>query len=225
MRLRRRWWVLVGVATFVLVGSATGVGVAAARYQPLEYGGLSMDVAGARVESFDLGPDAPEGLEDIPYHDGAVVTYGFDLANNGGWGVRITSFEPPPPITFFRALLKPFEVRLEPHIGPHGGDQGPTSDNDTVPFQPFDLGPGQDRWIVVRAHLTDCEFFSSGSSNVIYDQEIHFSFFAIDHEAHVRMRYVLRITSPPWSECPRPRSLPDVPTAAPLPTPDLQRTP
>jgi hypothetical protein len=225
--MRRRTWVLVGVGTAAVL-AGTGVGVAAALYQPLEEGPYGLSVQGAPYERLDLslGPDGPESFETITYRDGATVAYGFAVRNGGPWGVRITGVDLGPGPGMYVQLITPYQARLEPHNGPHAGRLGGTTDSETIPFQPFDLGPGEDRWVLIRARLGNCEGWSTGSTVRISDQGFQYSVLGIDHHASVRRRSsYIRISSPPASQCPRPRTVPDRPPATPFATPPPSPSP
>jgi hypothetical protein len=192
--MRRRTWVLVGTAAFVLVGGGVGVGVAAARYQPLLGSSFSLAPAGKEIQP-DSAYSPDDRVMQYAYSDGEVITYGVTVHNSGSFTVRITSVETPP--SWFHALLKPTGVRTD-----RPGHGLSYEDADTVAFQPFDLHPGDDRLLLVHLRVGDCQGFGPGVTETIDSVAVHFSFLGIDHRAEIPFGTGIQVVAPPADGCP-----------------------
>lgn len=218
--MRRRTWATISVCSLVIVvGAGGGVAVAAARYQPLGPGPLGDTVAAREgvQQTLPRDPSSGQSVIDVVYRDGSVVTYGFSLRNTGHWGVRVTEIEVAP--ASFEALLRPIDIRMDARLGPHDGVQAPMVDAGTVPFQPFDLGPDQDRWIVIRARMEGCEFYEPGGGLTLTGQTVRFTVLGIiEHQAEIAFPQGIEVLSPSRDACPRPGRYPVGPTPS-APTP------
>jgi hypothetical protein len=176
--MRRRTWVLVGTAAFVLLGGGVGVGVAAARYDPLEPS--SIDLApGAQTISLRIpGFGSTEAVR-FSCGRGGTVQLGVTVLNTGGWTVHITSVATSPE-SGLHPMLTPSGFRVDRPGGPLRYD-----DADTTPFAPFDLHPGEDRLLFVHLRLGNCAYFSPGNLNSIDELVVHFSFLGFDHRTRL----------------------------------------
>jgi hypothetical protein len=132
----------------------------------LEQGSLSRLPVQARVVPVDLPtPGEPEEIAVVPYRDGGRTFYGFSVRNDGPLSVTVTEVERPAAPDDSYALFRPVEVRMARE------DFGTEAD---VPFRPFTLGSGQERYLEVIGKFEDCEHHLPGSSNGTSSQQVRF---------------------------------------------------
>jgi hypothetical protein len=177
------------------VGGGTGGGVAVARYQPLVIGSMEEAPSGQQIDLDSFS--GPTEAYQYAYHDGGVITIGPGVVNTGHFAVRITGVDTP---HGQHTLLRPVSIRTN-----IPGRELSYDDDGTMPFQPFDLAPGDDRVLLIHLRMSDCEFFAPGGVESFDAIVVHFSFLGIDHRAEVPLNQPVQVAAPAAAaDCPRP---------------------
>ncbi len=157
MRARRPWnLVLVGVL-IVLVALLVSGYAWADSYQPLTAGSYGLFPAGSVT--------GRNGETSITFRAGAPFALGFSVRNQGGFTVRVVGVPLVGATPFSTRLLvsKPLE---HPRAVP-----GPTA-----PFRPFDLGPGEERMLILRGWFASCFTTGAGTVAEFTDLPVRFQF-------------------------------------------------
>ena len=175
--MRRRTWVLVGAGVGVAALLGTGIGLAA-RYQPLVTGGLNT------------------GSGPVSYREGGVVIIGPSLTNEGHFTVRITGADLPSPQP--RSMLRMTALRTN-----IPGQAWRVDEDGTMPFQPFDLGPGDTRLLLIEMTMGDCAHFGVGTVSSVDEVVVHYSFLGFDHRAELSADPGATVTAPSNADCPQ----------------------
>lgn len=193
--MRRRWVILI-VAAVVVLGVLVG-GRAWVRGQDyLTSGSTSRVPLQARVvEDDNAAPDEPQEIAVVPYRDSARVVYGLSLRNDGPLSVEVTEVAElePPGESFF--LFRPVEVRM--------GEESQPGTHAPIPFRPFSLEPGEERYLEVTGVLEDCEHHAPGSSTLISAQFVDFEVLGQELEAEVTLPTTIEFRYTRRTRCPR----------------------
>jgi hypothetical protein len=162
------------------------------------FGNSSKVPAGSHDEKIDApDPGGPTEAAVTPYSDGARVTYGFAIRNDGPFSVKVTEIEKPerPGASFF--MFRPVEVRMADREGPETRATGP--------FRPFTLKKDHQRFVEVVGQLGDCEHYAPGSAEFIDAQPVKFKVLGqtLTNDVALPTRVEFRITDA--TKCPRAR--------------------
>jgi hypothetical protein len=163
----RRRTVVIALAVVVVVGVVVG-GLAWVRGQDyLEPGSTSRVPADARiVRNDDAAPGEAEETALIPYRDGAQLVYGLSVRNRGPFSVKVTEVARPEAPGESNFLFRVVDVRM--------ATREFAGTDARVPFRPFALGRGEERYVEVIGRLGDCEFWMRRSSETIPRQSVRF---------------------------------------------------
>ena len=173
-----------GVALAVLIGSV------AWRYQPLERVGPL--TAGSEMEVVTIEEFEEAGAHVMRYTDGGYVTYAFTVRNTGPVGVTVTGLSLPDESE--RRMLQPVTAGLA---------TGATAEaTDMEPFEPFALGAGQERQIIVQARMDNCEYYTERAIETVDSQRITYRAVGIPRAATVSFEEPLLVRSPTIKRCP-----------------------
>jgi hypothetical protein len=200
LRMRRRG-LLVAVVVVVLVAVLVGGRAWVRGRDYLAFGSSSRVPATARVVKVDPGaPSATDQVAVVPYRDGERVVYGLAVRNDGPLSVKVTEVErrEAPKASFF--MFRPLEVRMSGDA--HAATRAP------LPFRPFTLKPGHERYVEVIGRLGDCEHYAPGSSEVIYTQRVHFKVLGQSLTDDVALPTAIEWRYSRATRCPRERASP-----------------
>lgn len=180
-------WPVAAVAALVVVGGLASWQVAARIDVPLT--SASFAVRGARPERVG-GP--------LRYDHGASFRYVFDVTNVGEHSVTVTRVP---------LALRP-ERRMQFLLDETGVLMGrePGLDSPPVPFQPFELRPGESRLIYIEARFANCRGWWGNDLMGDHEQAIWTSRLGVESKTLLRFAAPLRIRGPAFDDCPaRPR--------------------
>lgn len=173
--------VLLRIA-LALMGAVLIAGIAwLGSYQPLTAGNTA-EIPGDLAEEFFRGREEIA----VDYEHGKTHTYAFTVQNTGPLPTTVLKVVPP------RAgLLHPEEVRTSP------ADNPLSLDPDTaVPFEPFRLGVGEERGIVVMARFLRCDRYEGGGGIRRIGEELSVRTFVLTRTASIRFPRTIRVGSP-----------------------------
>lgn len=208
---QRRLWRHQRWLQVAAIGSATGLtlaGVATWNYQPITAGSTGRHLGVHRVIS---SPGVP-AAQVFRFEPGASTSVGFSITNRGSRTVRITGV----PQGESRSYL--FD-RVELRVG-DGGDNELRggSPKGLIPFEPFDLHPGTQRFIEVQGRFaSDCDVapipadadpakFHAGLS--WRDQVVNYEFGRIKHQTRIEMHDTIAVETGGDFVCPDRRGTP-----------------
>jgi hypothetical protein len=112
-------------------------------------------------------PDPGDGkaVALVPYRDGAPVSYGLKVRNDGPLSVKVTEVateKPGESLSMFRTVGVKMAAREQPGAGA------------SVPFRPFTLEPDHERYVEVEGVFGNCEHYAPGSAEFIDSQPVRF---------------------------------------------------
>jgi hypothetical protein len=141
---RRRWpRVLGALVVLALIGAGIGAAVYVHTYQPLGAGDITYSIHGSARQVSDGVEDPTRYI--IVGPAGSVGTFGFTIANNGRYSVRILGSDVPPGM-----LVEP-RLRWAPWPDSHA-----QSFADGLPF-PATVGPGQQIALFISITKPKCD--------------------------------------------------------------------
>lgn len=167
---------LAGVAV-VLRGASTPVATA----------GSVLGVPTFRVDY----SDAPATVF-AAYEHGESVGYTIELSNDGPLPITVEDV----PITGQQAelhLLHPTEVRVVPRGG---------TVESAEPFEPFRLGTGETRTVIVSGVFYNCEYYTERAMDLLVSQPVTWSVAGVSSTTDVALTDQLAIRSTFIRECP-----------------------
>lgn len=132
LRARRPRNVIVAVVALVLIGLAIGAVAWVRSYQPISFAGSTQLPihAKAALTSND---------ESVVFHKGRPFRYGITIQNTGRFTVRVLGVpDTPGPLPFSARLMM------------SGPQKEPGMEAPFKPFHPFDLKPGDIRWLIFK---------------------------------------------------------------------------
>lgn len=132
-----------------------------------------------------MGPSGPMELYRIPFHNGAVVTYGFSLRNDGPLAVTVTGVTEPSPGDVLRVLA----------IWVSRSDQAGASRDpaDYSLFRTVSIGRGHERFFLLRAQFVHCEKVEP-STRIRYEVvPVTYRVLGIAHHAWVPLRLPIQV--------------------------------
>ena len=180
-------------------------------------------ISGVTIHGLELRDETRFSADDdeamvvtTPYADGQDIVYAVVLRNEGTVGVTIDGFDLPGPHQHF--LLKTRSVRLGKKL-----PSGRSSATSTEPMRPFALGAGEERTIVFRATVGNCEWYQPGGAVTRTHIGVHYRVLGLNRMAGLPLPVHIHVPSPPADQCPRPVQY----TPAPAPEPQVvpHRTP
>jgi hypothetical protein len=196
---RRRWRWIAGGVLVVLVALLIGGRAWIRGQEYIVLGGTVREPDGASVRNHDSPtPGGPERLAVVDYEDGAPMRFGFAVRNDGPFKVRVTEVaraEPPNETVF---MFRPTETRVAP-------EEDRPADGDVVPFRPFSLEPGHERYVEVLGELGDCEYWMADSSETIAAQSVRFEVWGQSLEQWIPLDAEIEIRLRSREDCPRPQ--------------------
>lgn len=176
LRARRPRNLILAVATLALIGLAIGAVVWVDGYQPIVYGNAAQDPLDSKPS-----PGAP-GVT-VVFRKGRPFLYGVTIRNGGRFPVRILGV--PRGVTdFYRARLlvnKPNPAENERPL---------------ERFRPFDLQPGETRWLVWKGVYACTTGMGAGTATIREAIPIRFSFLWKTETAFVPAEDPLTVTFP-----------------------------
>ena len=157
LRARRPRNVMLTVLAFTLIGLAIGGIVWVQSYQPIAFAGSTQ---------------APEGVKEAPgiegdavvFHKGRPFQYGITVENSGGFAVRVLGVPISPVLPFTARLLM------------SGPQREPGMERPWKRFDPFDLKPGEIRWLVLEGSYACHSGTGPGTSSGVDALPVRFSF-------------------------------------------------
>lgn len=170
---------VAGVAS-ILIGALVALHEAST---PAAAGG---SVVGAPSFSVDY-VDAPT-TEFVAYEHGSAVGYRIELSNDGPLPITVEDV-PVAPMQEERRLLHPTEVLVE-------GGSG------LAPFEPFRLGAGETRTVVVSGVFYNCEYYTERAMDLVVTQPVTWSVAGFATTTEVALSDQLAIRSTYIRECP-----------------------
>ena len=186
-RRRRAWPLLVLGLALVLAG----VVQMARSYQPLTSDGVA-DVRGTR--SADL-PTFDGGAVALHYEDGEYVTYAFALRNTGPVAITVTDITlPPQPLPLLH------EVRVL--LRPRGSDDASADPDGAAEFEPFTLGGGEQRTIVVQARMDGCEQVTERAMALFASHHVRTRTLGVSRSVEVPLGVEVLVRAPTIVDCP-----------------------
>jgi hypothetical protein len=196
---RRRWrWITGGVVVLIvalLIGGRPWI----RGQEYLVLGGIVREPDGASVRNHDSpAPGGPERVAVVDYDDGAPMRFGFAVRNDGPFKLRVTDVaaaEPPDETVF---MFSPTETRMAP-------EEGRPADGDAVPFRPFSLEPGHERYVEVVGELGDCEYWQADSAETIGAQNVRFDVWGQSLDRSIPLDPEIQIWLRSREDCPRPQ--------------------
>ena len=157
LRARRPRNVILTVMLLVSIGLAIGAVVWVRSYQPIAFAG-STQLPGGVKEAPGIDGNA------VVFHKGQPFQYGFTVRNTGRFAVRVLG------VPYSPAL--PFSARLSMS----GPQREPGMEGPWKPFRPFDLKPGEIRWLVLEGAYACHSGMGAGTSSGIDALPVRFSF-------------------------------------------------
>jgi hypothetical protein len=159
-------------------------------------GSTSRVPADARIVPADApAPDEPVEVAIVPYRDGARSVYGLSLRNDGPLAVEVTEVARPESPDEAHTLFRTTEVRI--------GEDDAAGTEARLPFRPFTLEPGHERYVEVIGVIGDCEFYEPGSSNVLDRERVRYEVLGQSLEADVPLSTAIEWRYGRAARCPR----------------------
>jgi hypothetical protein len=190
---------VVAVVVVLVVGVLVGARAWVRGQDYLEPGTAGQVPAGARVQQAEFPePDEPEEVAIVRYRDGARVRYGLSVRNHGPFAIKITEvsdLEAPDETVF---LFRPIAVRM--------GEDNQSGTGARLPFRPFTLEPGHERYLEVIGQLGDCEYWEPGSAEIIDSEGVRFEVLGQSLEDRVALGTSIEFRAARAGRCPRERS-------------------
>lgn len=195
---RRPRSVILVLVALIVVGLAIGAAFWIQSYQPLAFAGIETLPAGSKNTLTVNGYAASVG-----YHKGRPFQLGFMVQNTGRFTVRVLGVPYLSDLPWLKKL--PWSARLmmanetavslppslKGHEGEHAWHQGPFR-----PFQPFDLNPGQARFLLLKGTYAHCGVMISHGTIPLPDFPIRYSFLWKTATAHIPIPGGLTIVPP-----------------------------
>jgi uncharacterized repeat protein (TIGR01451 family) len=180
-RPRSRRWLLWTLLALVVV-LATSITLLV-RYQPLVPGNEAVGAGpGGRITN---SPPNLESVSAIRFRNGAVVTYGFSLRNDGPVGLTITSVIDP----HSEGVLRTMTIRMNRENEP-GASADPA---DYTPFQSFRLGPDEERFFLIKAQFARCDSLAADSWSTYADVPVTYRVLGFTHHAWVPLELPIAV--------------------------------
>jgi hypothetical protein len=182
LRARRpRNLVIVGALLVVLALTVSGYAWAES-YQPLSRGSYGLYPPGSR--------SGPAGETAVVFHDRGPFRYGFSIRNDGDLTVRVVGL----PLSG----RNPFSAKvfLSGPLEHARSIPGPT-----VPFRPFDLGPGDERMLILRGSFANCRDWGGGTGATYDSLPVRFQFLWRTETVSVPLANPLVIQVPAGRRC------------------------
>jgi hypothetical protein len=132
----------------------------------------------------------PAGETAVTFRNGAPFRYGFSIRNGGGLTVRVVGLPLEDTTPFAARLFMTGPLERARNIS------GPT-----VPFRPFDLGPGEQRMLILRGSYANCRRYAPGSAEEFTDLPVRFEFLWRTQAVSVPLLHPLVIRVPPGRRC------------------------
>jgi hypothetical protein len=190
--------VILTVVALAVLGLAIGSVAWIRTYQPLASAGLEMLPAGSK-NTLTVNGNASS----VGYHKGRPFRLGFMIQNNGRFTVRVLGVPYLSDFPWLRNL--PWSARLmmaaetavplPPHsgikAGAHAWHQGRLQ-----PFHPFDLNPGQARFLLLKGVYAHCGVMLAHGTIPLSDFPIQYSFLWKTATAHIPIPGGLTIVPP-----------------------------
>lgn len=161
------------------------------RYQPLTAtGGTTWADPAYATKVGDFTSPAGEDFTqyNVRYVDGERFSFMFTLTNTGGLPVTVDDVRMYPACADCHYLLQQRSTAMLPH-GPNENDPAHARE-----LQPFKLGGGDSRNIVITAKFVDCKAFSEGTIQTYSDVWVQLRSGMIPHDAVLPLGYNLSVT-------------------------------
>jgi hypothetical protein len=185
LRARRLRNVIVTVVALTLVGLAIGAVVWIDSYQPIAF-------AGGTQLPLDAKPSLGQAGESVVFRKGHPFQYGVTIQNTGRFTVRVLGV-PKSVADFYAGRLLMSESTT-----------GYPSERPLVRFHPFDLEPGEIRWLLVKGVYACTTGMGRGVSSIRVALQIRFSFLWRSATPLIPLGDPLTVTFP--KGCPPPRA-------------------
>lgn len=198
-RLPRRW----RIGALLLVTAVVVGGVLVVRglysYSPFNQGSLSVVSTGSfagnplTFEDFrDVSPLISPDEVHIRFRPGGRFVVGFSVNNAGRWGVKVEAV----PVQN-DGLVRATGVRM----GPKNNFVGSPLPSEMVPFRPFRLGDGDERFVQVEYALADCApelpdvRWAEGSGPAFgwTEQRVDFEVFGISRHMNIELPWAVAV--------------------------------
>jgi hypothetical protein len=157
LRARRPRNVILTVLALTVVGLAIGAAAWIQSYQPIAFAG---------GKQLPEGVKAARGVEGdaVVFRRGRPFRFGFTVQNTGRFAVRVLGVPYSPVLPFSTRLLM------------SGPQKEPGMELPWKPFRPFELQPGEIRWLVLEGAYTCNSGMGPGTSAGIDTLPVRFSF-------------------------------------------------
>jgi len=194
VRHRRPKGLIVTLVVLILVGGVVGGLIEARRYQPL-FLSQEFEAPGhgvPRIDQTEYGDGEKKIAARFSYVDGADVYFGFTMTNRGPFAVNIKAI----PLTDSEtdSMIRVTEVRV--------GACCKWDAHGARPFATVTLQAGRSMRVIIRVHLSNCEYFQQGGGNTLEAQPIEFSFLGMSRVFLMPIQR-LNVTIPSTYRCPR----------------------
>ncbi len=131
----------------------------------------------------------------MDYEDGKTFTYFFTLSNEGPFGVTITGVDLDPRGPDYVFMIEPYDVAM-------GSEANVSASRPIVPFEQFELQPGEFRELHIRARFDDCEVHERGSEHGFSGESVSYRFFWVERTVDISTPELI-VPRPSLEECPR----------------------
>lgn len=173
----------------VLISVVVGITIFGLVYQPLTGLGNLWGVTGAHLEQ------SRSRAQVADYEDGKAFTHFFTLSNDGPFGVTIAGVDLNPSGPGYVFMIEPYAVAM-------GSETNMMASRPIVPFEPFELKPGEFREVHIRARFDDCEVHEKGTEHGFSGESVTYRFLWIERTVDIATPE-LKVPRPSLEECPR----------------------
>lgn len=132
----------------------------------------------------------------VAYEHGAAVGFSIELSNDGPLPITIEDV-PIGPMQERKRLLNPTEVLMAPP-----GSTPTDLEGDLVPFEPFRLGVGETRTVVVSGVFYNCVYYTERAMDLIASQPVTWSVAGLSRTTEVALADGIAVRSTFIRECP-----------------------
>jgi hypothetical protein len=186
LRARRPRNLVLAIAALTAIGLAIGAVAWIQSYQPLAFAGTTLLPEGAKG-------NLANGAFSVVFHKGKPFRFGVTVRNDGRFAVRVLGVP-------YGSYL-PFSARLQMSAPDESdGTAGPF-----MPFQPFDLKPGEIRVLVFKGLFACHTGMAAGTGITLVDFPIRFRFLWRTATARIPLRSQVAIGFRKGAACPATR--------------------
>ena len=157
LRARRPRNLILSVVALAVIGLAIGAVAWVQGYQPIAFADASVGPADARGV-------VGSNNQSVVFHEGKPFRFGITVQNTGSRAVRVLGVPYPPALPFSARLLM------------SGPQKEPGLEKPLERFRPFDLKPGEIRWLVLDGVYACHSGITPGGVITLTDFPVRFSY-------------------------------------------------